>query len=687
MRLAFAVLFLLLGEACAARRTGEDVRDVRFVFEDSPTGLARLGRRPSQRAIRNAMAHPQPATIQLPWAPERVWLDRDTLDEDAWRIEIWYVNQGYFDARVLGWEVVPRRRPLERAWWGGPPPVPKVIVRGHVREGQPSHYRKIDIQGIDKLGRPLQRRIRELLGDRAAAGIAIGDEFNYATWEETLGALRTMLQERSYAHARVTGALDVYPEDHAVDARVDVETGPACRFGEIRLDGLVKVPEAVVREQLTFDSGESFSASALAETRGKLYALRVFGVVDILPDLSEPSSSIVPVRIRFTEAKPREVRAGPVFQFEPGKASIAVRGLWQDNNVANRLWRMEQEASVGAGVIVPSALKSWEPAWSDVKPIVDVRGVVELPHLFGARLALLNSGRVEVGLEPGYRSFSPSFSPSLVYTGFERLRPSIGYTILYRDYFDLTIDLEDIEDASTGVDITDPYLLSMLEQKLTWDARNDPAATTRGWYGSLAVAEAGGLLGGNYSFIRALGELRAYRGVVDLFGWDPDLVFAGRIGGGVILPYGPGEEASVPLAERLYLGGTSTVRGWGADRLGPWVCTPTEEGAETPDEETCLTTFGLQVPVGGELQLFGNLEVRKGLPLDLVGAVFVDVGRTWDRPARFNFGELRWSVGGGLRYPTPVGPIRLDVGVRLGEEAYFQAQPRWTLHLGLGEAF
>jgi outer membrane translocation and assembly module TamA len=162
-----------------------------------------------------------------------------------------------------------------------------------------------------------------------------------------------------------------------------------------------------------------------------------------------------------------------------------------------------------------------------------------------------------------------------------------------------------------------------------------------------------------------------------LFGsFNPRLVVAGRVGGGWIVPYGSGPEASVPYRERLYLGGANTVRGWGEKRLGPSVTYTDTETKETTEQ-----------PAGGLLSVYGNLELRKSLFGNFGLTLFTDVGRVWDSPSNFNFSGLQWSVGGGPRYKSAIGTVHVDVGVRLGEDAIFASQPRVAWHFGLSEAF
>jgi hypothetical protein len=133
--LPLLALLLLLG--CSAHRSGDAVGAMSFTFDDGRNGLARFGRLPAQRALKNAMAHPQgrAQAFLVPGLVEPTWLNRETLDEDAYRLEIWYANEGFFDARFLGWELVARGGPGKKAR--------RFDVRGRISEGEPSRIRGI----------------------------------------------------------------------------------------------------------------------------------------------------------------------------------------------------------------------------------------------------------------------------------------------------------------------------------------------------------------------------------------------------------------------------------------------------------------------------------------------------------------------------------------------------------------
>lgn len=668
LRLLALLLALATGAGCASKMQGDALRGVSF--QGNHPAWFGLTRPQTDRALRNAMAHP-PArgwiffgTLRAPWV-DPVPVDGDALDADARRIEVWYAEHGYFDARFLGWELrAPRRKAGD---------LRPVRIVGYVEEGAPSVVRTLAWEGLERLQAPTRRRLQR------AFGLAQGDVFASGVYQASLDALRAQLVEQSYAHARVEGQVDVYPEEHRVDVTVRAAPGPRARFGPVTFSHFEGVPRRIVEDAVTFEEGDAFTASDLAETRAKLFALQAFSVVNVVPDLSDPTSDVVPVRIDVRVLdKFRELELGAGVELETNQGETFVEATVSDRNVANRLWRGELRVRPGIGALTenPSAWLGGDVLASPIVPVGEAGARLEIPYAGGPAWTFAAEGTVELGLEPGYRYFSPELSPTITWRRDEHLTATGGWQLRYFDYFAATVDIRTIEDSPLKLDLTDPYLLSMLVQSVTWDGRNDPLYTTRGWFWRVALGEAGGVVGGNFQFVRAEAEARAYRSVVRLFGQDPNTTLAGRVGAGLIVPYGA--KAGVPYAERLYLGGGTTVRGWAADRLGPWI--------ETTELETDETKI---VPAGGEVELFGNAEIRQRMPVfaDLSLAAFTDVGRVWDRPANFGWDELQWSVGGGLRYRTPIGPVRFDVGVRLGDPVYFENEPRVAFHFGLSEAF
>ena len=149
-----------------------------------------------------------------------------------------------------------------------------------------------------------------------------------------------------------------------------------------------------------------------------------------------------------------------------------------------------------------------------------------------------------------------------------------------------------------------------------------------------------------------------------------------RLAGGAAAPHSVlGAEddgrSYVPYAERFLLGGSNSVRGWEADHLGPLVCSESGE---------C-------VPRGALASLFSTLQWRIEGPYSIAGVVFVDTGMAWETLQAVDLSELQPSTGFGLRYGTPVGPLRIDFAWRLRDPEWSSATSNWTLHAGLGEVF
>jgi outer membrane translocation and assembly module TamA len=180
---------------------------------------------------------------------------------------------------------------------------------------------------------------------------------------------------------------------------------------------------------------------------------------------------------------------------------------------------------------------------------------------------------------------------------------------------------------------------------------------------SVALERAGGVLPGDFTYTELVGDMRVYRPLVG----GVVLAARGRAGG-----ISSGATAVVPFFKRYFLGGSTSLRGWGRYDVSP------------------LTDSGL--PIGGLSLVETSAELRLpvGESLSLVG--FVDAGNAWVSPGDIDLGDLRVSIGPGVRYATPVGPVRLDFGYQLTpiEGLVVRGRPeqrQWRVHISIGQAF
>jgi outer membrane translocation and assembly module TamA len=153
----------------------------------------------------------------------------------------------------------------------------------------------------------------------------------------------------------------------------------------------------------------------------------------------------------------------------------------------------------------------------------------------------------------------------------------------------------------------------------------------------------------------------------------PRLQLATRAEVGFLFPFG--ETTDTGMWSNYFLGGYNTIRGWGGKKLAPSV----EFCVESEDCET--------LRIGGRTMVLGNVELRLLTVESLFVVAFLDVGDVQYGVLTFAPPEWNYSVGGGVRYDTPVGKVRLDFGYRVNDPAPYRDEPRWGIHLGLGEAF
>jgi len=148
------------------------------------------------------------------------------------------------------------------------------------------------------------------------------------------------------------------------------------------------------------------------------------------------------------------------------------------------------------------------------------------------------------------------------------------------------------------------------------------------------------------------------------------IVVASRVQIGNIRPVGS-DPKNVPFAKKYFLGGATSIRGWGRYEVSPLI-----DGQ----------------PVGGNSMIAFSEELRATLHGNLGGVLFLDAGNVWAQSLGFDLGDLRYAIGPGLRYQTPVGPIRVDIGYQLNPtpELIVNGNPqtrRYRLHFSIGQAF
>ena len=566
----------------------------------------------------------------IPWSRKR-YFDRRAFEADLKRIEAFYRDRGFPDARVRSFDIQ-----LNEAQ-------DKVDVTVDIVEGEPIRVEAIEIRGFDVLSADQQRSLQETLP--LQPGRPLDRQLASASRERALNALR----DDGYPYAEVTM---MEAEAGARQRRLTFEATPGvlARFGEIDIRGFASVSENVIRRQLTFKPGDRFTRRDLRETQRKLYGLELFEFVNVEP-LEEPvlMNEEVPVRITVAEGKHQKVTTGVGYGTEE-QARARVR--WDHRNVFGGA----QQAGV-------------EAKWSSLDR--GVRVDYREPFFLSSRLSLNFDGQAWQAKEPVYDSKQLGGRVILRYQPNQQSFWTVSFA---NERQESTIAPEALADFTIRDDLIalglDPTTggsrgtLSAVAFDISRNTTNSLLNATSGYILNGHVEQAGRLLWGSYNFFGATAEARHFLTL------RRRVTVANRFRIGSIVPTAD-DEANVPFYRRFFLGGSSSIRGWGRFDVSPL-----SDG----------------FPIGGLSMLEGSAEVRVPLKGKFGAVAFFDFGNVWREARNFDLGDLRYAVGPGLRYQTPIGPARLDVGYQLNpiEGLLIDGEPqkrRIRIHFSIGQAF
>ena len=568
---------------------------------------------------------------RIPWGRKR-YFDRRAFDADLRRIQAFYADRGFPDARVTSFDVT-----LNDAQ-------DAVDIAVHISEGEPIRVAAIEFAGFDVMTTDERDDLKGSLLLRVDA--PLDRTVARAARERALNALR----DRGYPFAEVTIA-----EEEAGEKlrRVLFEATPGtlARFGPIAIDGEASVDEHVIRRQLTFEPGDVFSRREMRESQRKLYGLELFEFVNVQSQEDQvPQMPDVPVRITVAEGKHQRVTFGVGYGTEE-QARARVR--WDHNNFAGDARHAGLEAK-----------------WSSLDR--GVRAEYREPFFLSRHLSLTVDGQAWQAAEPVYDLDSLGGRVTLRH----QANTQNVWTVAFINEFQRsTVAPEALEDFTVrdelialGLDPTDGTFrgtLSAIAFDVSRNTSNNLLDARAGYALNGHVEQAGQWLPGSFNYRAISGEARHYLPVGDV------LVVANRVRLGTIDAAGPFAR-DVPFYKRYFLGGSSSIRGWGRLEVGP--------------------TSGFGFPIGGHSMVEGSTEVRTAAWGGFGVVAFADYGNVWSRSWDFNLNDLRYAVGPGLRYLTPVGPARMDFGYQLNpiEGLRVNGEPEqrhWRIHFSIGQAF
>lgn len=579
--------------------------------------------------------------------PKRHYLHRGMLPVDAERIEELYAARGFHDAEVLDIEVTPHRRKSD-----------VVDLKVKVEENAPTTVVSVDFEwpeGSPRGGAATSAVIEE------TCGLAKGDPFDVDAMHRARAVMQDALERHGYAFAEVTERAEVDRVARQAHVTFELVSGPVVDIGNVTIEGLSAVPEKPVRVEFERHIGKRYSPRRIESIEQSIYGLGVFETV-VVNKADEPRDGKVDLEIRVSESRPQMIRLGVGLELEPNRWEQHGRMIYSHANLWRTLTQLDVELKAGYAELPALYNPEQHGPVLELEPVLRKKGLLE-DHLIWT----LEPG-FELGIQEGYQFYAPTnrVGVSRFFTRFFEL--GLSHNLRFVDFFSVDPAL-DASRSILGLDFRDPYLVSYMELQPRLHLTDRLVDPRNGVELGVTYSLAGGIFGGQYDFNKITPEVVGR--------WTPlknRLQFAARTQAGFVLPFG--DEPGAPIDLKYYLGGASTVRGWGLRRLSPRVeyCPPTGEGCRT-------------IPVGGNTSILMNFETRVRIWKGLWGVAFVDGGDVQSNEVTFHPAQWNYSAGPGLRYDSRIGTFRVDVGIRLNDPARFSDQPRAAVHFGLGEAF
>lgn len=435
-------------------------------------------------------------------------------------------------------------------------------------------------------------------------------------------AVTRRLGWRGYPFARIEEREVVV--DHAersVAVDIRVDAGQRAYFGQTRIDGLEDVDASVVRREQRWKEGDLYDTRKVAEMRQALAGTDLFLSVAIAPKREEMAEGKVPMTISLAESKPRSIGGGVRYSTSQG---AGVRAFWRHRNLFGYGEDFRLDGDV-AEQLVGLKASLGRPAFLNPQQRLDFSVYAQQEDVDAYDATRFG------GVTTLTRQFGGPYSGS------------IG----------VSLEQSRIEDA-TG---TNTFTLIGLPTNFTRNTTNDLLNPTKGGKLTLSATPYTGLIGSDSNFL----VLRLDDTMHLPFDPEGKYVLAGRIAVGSILG---ATRTDIPADKRFYAGGGDTVRGYAHQSVGP---------LDANND-----------PIGGSSLIAGSIEMRARVMEDIGLVAFLDGGNVFRSELPDLGVDPLFGAGFGVRYYTPIGPLRVDLAFPLDRRPSDDA---FQIYISLGQAF
>ncbi len=534
----------------------------------------------------------------------------DVVEKDKESLREFYGALGYLEAVVKGTDVVVDR---EKG---------TALITVTIEEGDKTTIGSVDFQGISGEAKTVLSGI---------AGLKAGDTYNDVDIAEARLRLLDHFGSKGFTSADISVAR--FLEGHKATIIFKVTEGQQKVFGNTVVVGNRQTRYEVIRRELTHREGQPFNVRTVNEERQRLYRLGLFTDVEVDTHDADGNRRDMVLTVREGNAGSVEFGLGyGEFEKYRGLAEVSYRNLWGLNRQGT--FRLELSS------LEKRILLQYGEPWFLGRPLpLKVfflhENRKELNAANGEILYRLNRFAINAGVEKKLsETLKGEFSYEFSIVRTSDVKPSV---VLTR------------EDTGT-------IAISGIKPALVYDTRDNALDPRRGTFAGVSLKIASLVFLSEANFAKA--EFHGAR----FHALGNRVTLALSVRGGVA--YGIGKTEQLPIVERFFLGGRTSVRGYAQDSLGP-------KGSDGN-------------PTGGNAFLAGSVEFRTNVGRGVGLVPFFDMGNVWLKAGDINPKDLKFTTGLGLRYNTPVGPLSVDYGIKLRRDT---GESRGELHFSVGHAF
>ena len=540
----------------------------------------------------------------LSWLTSAGVYKEDVLKNDMLLITEHYMNNGYINFKVAepNVELAADRKAL--------------IVSILLTEGDKFSTGQLDFKG-DILGtkEELARRLK----------MKTGDVFSRGALRQEIFSLTDVYADKGYAFANVNPLTTINIEKKIIDIVFDFEKGEKVYIDRINIAGNTKTRDKVIRREMRVAEGELYSGTGIKKSKQNMMNLGFFEEA-VIATSKGTSDNKLNLDVNVKE------KATGTFSIGGGYSSLdgfVAQGSIQQSNLFGLGLKSNASASLG-GSSSSYSLGITEPHFLDANWSIG-------GDLYRSKREYVDYTKLSTGgdIKAGYQ-LSDTLSTFMLY--------KYETTNISDESFALQESIRLYPDITTTSDSTTSAVTVSISRNTT-DYRIDPSS---GMMNSLSLEYAG--LGGTNKFLRTIAQTSQFVPV----GFGTVFMVRGTMGH--IAEMG----APVPIDEKFYLGGISTVRGYAGRTISPYVIIPQYDpvtGVKNNEDEAY---------VGGDTEVYLNAEYTFPLLKEagVKGVLFYDIGNAADGVGD-TFSDLLASYGFGIRWFSPIGPLRLEYGIPL----------------------